>query len=123
VRECSPFDVIADILDEVPDMVFAYSPDGCFLYVNREAASFLGAEQLDVIGRDWRDLGYPAEVMEPLISRVAEVFSTTKPVHYRLITSVERGSRTLDMSLTPLRCDGEGVVGVLAIAHDISEFF
>ena len=115
--------MLSDILNDVPDLVFAYGLDERYLFVNRRAGEFLGDDPLDVIGFHWRDLGYPAEVMERLMDRVAEVASSGTPIYYRLVTSAERGGRTLDMSLTPLRRDDGGVFAVLAIAHDVSEFF
>lgn len=123
MRECSPLDSLSDILMDVPDLVFVYSTDGRYLFVNTAAAEFLESDSLEVIGRDWRELGYPAEVMEPLLARVSEVARTHSPVHYRTTTSAARGSRTLDMSLTPLPCSHDAVMAVLAIAHDVSEFF
>ena len=123
MKDCSPIDMLSDILDEIPDLVFAYGLDERYLFVNRRAGEFLGDDPLDVIGYHWRDLGYPAEVMEPLLGRVAEVAASGLAVHYRLTTSPQRGNRTLDMSLTPLRCEDGDVFAVLAIAHDVSEFF
>lgn len=123
MKDCSPIDMLSDILNDVPDLVFAYGLDERYLFVNRRAGEFLGDDPLDVIGFHWRDLGYPAEVMGRLMDRVAEVASSGAPIYYRLVTSAERGGRTLDMSLTPLRRDDGGVFAVLAIAHDVSEFF
>jgi len=119
----SPLDVLPDIFMNVPDLVFAYTHDGRYLFVNEAAAEFLNAEPMDVIGSHWHDLGYSAEVMLPLTMRVSSVASTGKPEHYRLTTTPEKGLRTLDMSLTPLWSDSGNVLAVLAIAHDISEFF
>lgn len=123
MKDCSPIDMLSDILNDVPDLVFAYGLDERYLFINRRAGEFLGDDPLDVIGFHWRELGYPATVMERLMERVAEVASSGVPVHYRLVTSAERGGRTLDMSLSPLRRDDGGVFAVLAIAHDVSEFF
>lgn len=123
MRDCSPIDALSEILNDIPDLVFAYATDGRYLYVNRRAAEFLESDPLDVIGRHWRDLGYPSDVMEPLQSQVEIVATSGEPRHYRLTTSRERGNRTLDMSLTPLYTDAQQVFAVLGIAHDISEFF
>jgi len=124
MRECSPVDVLGDILMDVPDLVFAYGRDERYLFVNRAAAEFLKADDpFDVIGCHWRELGYPEQIMQPLIDRVAEVARTQQPVSYRFTSSPARGSRTFDMSMTPLYCDDGIPFAVLAIAHDISEFF
>lgn len=123
MRDCSPLDALSNILCDVPDLVFAYSLDGRYLFVNRAAAEFLDCDPLDVIGHTWRELGYPADIMEPLFDAVLGVAETRDPVHYRVVTSPIRGGRTLDIALTPLRSEDDEVLAVLAIAHDISEFF
>lgn len=123
MRDCSPIDTLSDILNDVPDLVFAYGLDERYLFVNRRAGEFLGADPLDVIGCHWQELGYPPEVMERLMEHVAQVAASGEPMHYRLTTSEQRGRRTLDMSLTPLRCEDGAVFAVLTIAHDVSEFF
>lgn len=119
----SPLDVLQDIFDEVPDIVIAFTDDGRYLYVNKLAARFLDVRPVDVIGRHWREMGYPPHVMLPFTKRVARVAKTGDAEHYRATSSAERGSRVLDMSLTPLWSDEGHLLAVLMIAHDISEFF
>ena len=123
VRDWSPIDVLPDILMDVPDLVFAYTRDGRYLFVNAAAGEFLGTDPMDVIGSHWRDLGYPTDVMMPLTMRVEAVANSGKAEHYRFTSSPKRGSRTFDMSLTPLWSEAGTVLAILAIAHDISEFF
>lgn len=123
MRDYGPIDALSEILVDIPDLVFTYASDGRYLFINASAARFLGADPMDVIGRHWRDLGYPDDVMDPLQSQVQDVARTGESRYYRLTTSEARGARTLDLSLTPLRSDDGTVFAVLAIAHDISEFF
>ncbi len=119
----SPIDVLPEILMDVPDLVFAYTCDGRYLFVNAAAAAFLGVKAMDVIGMHWQDLGFPAEVMQPLVAHVASVASSGRPDYYRAFGSAEKGNRVFDMALTPLWSDEGNVLAVLAIAHDITEFF
>lgn len=119
----SPLDVLQDVFDEVPDIVIAFTEDGRYLYVNKRAAEFLSTRPIDVIGRHWKDMGYPAEVMLPFAKRVERIAATGEAEHYRSTSSAERGSRVFDMSLTPIWSEEGHVLAVLAIAHDISEFF
>ena len=122
MRDYSPIDSVSEVLNDVPEMVFVFSLNGRYLFVNRRAAEFLGSDALDVIGNHWRDLGYPEEVMEPLLSRVEAVGSTGRHDRYRFTTTPQRGSLVLDVSLTPLCGDDESVYAVLMIAHDVTEF-
>ena len=122
MRDYSPIDAASEILNDVPEIVLIFSIDGRYLFVNRRAAEFLGADAFDVIGNHWRDLGYPEEIMEPLLSRVEATAASGRHDRYRLTTTPQRGSRVLDVSLTPLEGDSESVYAVLFIAHDITEF-
>lgn len=119
----SPLDVLQDVFDEVPNIVIAFTDDGRYLYVNKVAARFLHTTPIDVIGRHWKEMGYPAHVMLPFTKRVEHVATTGEAEHYRATSSAERGNRVFDMSLTPIWSDEGHMLAVLAIAHDISEFF
>lgn len=119
----SPIDMLQEVLMDVPDLVFAFTDDGRYLFVNHAAAEFLGAKPCDVIGMHWRDLGYSSEIMAPFTKRVEEVARTGDAQYHRVTSTPERGRRTFDFSLTPLWSEQGHVLAVLAIAHDISEFF
>jgi PAS domain S-box-containing protein len=123
MQDCSPLDVLSLVLIDVPELVFAYTYDGRYLFVNKAAAEFMDVRPIDVIGRHWSDLGYAPEVMEPVTERLAAVAATGRAERKRFSASHRRGSRTFDMSLTPLWSDEGNELAVLAIAHDISEFF
>lgn len=120
MRDYSPIDAVSELLMDVPEFVFVYGTDGRYLFLNQQAADFLGVAPLEVVGYHWRDLGYPEHIMEPLLARVLAVAGSGAPARYRLTSSPERGSLELDFSLTPLRGDGPEVFGVLAIGHDIT---
>jgi PAS domain S-box-containing protein len=123
VRECTPLDTLSEILGDVLDPVFAYTADGRYLFVNAAAAEFMDCAPLDVVGRHWQELGVPAEVMEPLTAQVAAVASTGRPQHYRFEATALRDLRVFDVSLSPLWTETHKVLAVLAIFHDVSEYF
>jgi len=114
-------EALSEVLGDVPDIVFAYTRDERYLFINTAAARFLQAEPLDVIGYHWRDLGYPEDVMLPLTNRIKAVADSGEPEYYRVVGSPERGSKVFDMSLTPMRGSDGDVLAVLAIGHDITE--
>jgi PAS domain S-box-containing protein len=121
--DCSPLDTLSDIFGDVLDPVFAYTADGRYLYVNAAAATFMDCASLDVVGRHWEELGVPAEVMEPLAAKVAVVASTGRAQHYRFESTALRDLRVFDVSLAPLWTQARSVLAVLAIFHDVSEYF
>lgn len=119
---CSPLDCMSEVLQDVPDLAFAFHPDGRYLYANKAGASYLQHEPEDVIGFHWRELGLQSPVMEELMSHVTNVFETAQPEQFVLHGSERFGSRVFDMSMTPLHCERSEVVCVLAIAHDVTEY-
>jgi PAS domain S-box-containing protein len=121
--ECTPLDTLSEIFADVLDPVFAYTADGRYLYVNTAAAAFMDCPALDAVGRHWEDLGVPAEVMEPLAAKVATVASTGRSQHYRFEATALRDLRVFDVSLAPLWSEKRSVLAVLAIFHDVSEYF
>jgi len=123
VRECSPLDTLSEIFGDVLDPVFAYTADGRYLFINPAAGAFMGSAPLEVVGRHWRDLGVPNEVMEPLAAKVAVVASTGRSQHYRFEATALRDLRVFEVSLSPLWTEERSVLAVLAIFHDVSEYF
>ncbi|MBC7266566.1 MAG: PAS domain-containing protein [Coriobacteriia bacterium] len=122
MRDYSPIDAVAEVLSDVPELVFVFTPDGRYLYVNNAAAGFLGDDPVDVIGRHWQELAYPAEVMEPLQAWIERAAADKRAYRHIHRSSPQRGSRWFDISLTPLCCEDGGVYGVLLIAHDVTEY-
>jgi PAS domain S-box-containing protein len=121
MRPVGPLDTLEDVLGEVPDLVFAFGEDGRYLFINNAASGFLGSSPMDVIGQHWRDLGYSGQVMVPLLEAVRDVFETGVSDFYHTMTSPERGSKSLDISLTPLKSEDE-IVAVLAICRDVTRY-
>ncbi len=121
MRDHSPIDAVAELLAFAPEIVFVFTSDGRYLYINHAAAAFLGDDPVEVIGCHWRELDYPPEVMEPLQQRIEQVAATGIAMKHRKRSSPQRGSRLLDMSLTPLFSDAGQVYAVLVIAHDVTD--
>jgi PAS domain S-box-containing protein len=123
VRDFTPLDTLSEIFADALDPVFAYTADGRYLFVNAAAAAFMDCAPLDVVGRHWQELRVPAEVMEPLAEKVAMVASTGRPQRYRFEATALRDLRVFDVSLSPLWSEERSVLAVLAIFHDVSEYF
>lgn len=120
-----PYDVI-DALSEglldVPDLVFAFTAAGKYLFVNNAAATWLGFERDALIGYHWSELGFPESVMAPFTAKIAEVAATDTPQWFQLQGSPERGDRVFDISLTPLHTLDGGVMAVLVISRDVTDY-
>lgn len=115
-------DALATGLNDVPDHVFAFTLEGRYLFVNLAAAEWLGHTQDEVIGYHWRELGFDPAVLEPLTAKIGEVAETGVAQWHDLYGSAKRGRPLLNISLTPLRCESGGVMGVLVIKRDVTRY-
>lgn len=115
-------DALSEGLLDVPDLVFAFTPGGKYLFVNNAAANWLGFERGDLIGYHWSELGFPESVMAPFTEKIAEIAATNTPQWFQLQGSPERGSRIFDISLTPLHTLDGGVMAVLVISRDVTDY-
>lgn len=122
VNPSDVIDALATGLNDVPDHVFAFTPDGCYLFVNQAAAAWLGLAPEDVIGYHWRDLGFDPDVLEPLTEKLAEVAESGVAVWHDMHGSERRGRPMMNISLTPLRSESGGVMGVLVIKRDVTRY-
>ncbi len=115
-------DALSEGLIDVPDLVFAFTPGGKYLFANTAAAKWLGFERDELIGYHWRELGFPERVMEPFMAKVAEVAQTDEPQWHQMVGSERVGNAVLDVSLTPLHTNDGGVMAVLVILRDVTEY-
>jgi PAS domain S-box-containing protein len=68
------------ILSASPNGYLICDRAGKYIYVNQAAAQLLGFAQSEFIGKTWRQLGFPAEIMERFDTQREAVFATGKPI-------------------------------------------
>lgn len=109
------------VLGSCSDHIYIYDRNCRYLHASRAGARAIGLEPEQMIGKTWRELGMPAEIMEPFQRQVVAVFdggpSLRQPVSYPTIYGVRAYEYILDPILSP---DGE-VIAVMALVRDIDE--
>ncbi len=113
--------VINDILSSSPDFFFIYDRAGKYIYVNRTAAQALGLAQTDFIGKTWRQLGFPTEMMEPFEAQREAVFTTGQPFTDKASFPTVDGVRDYQYTLTRISEINSGLEVVVATLKDITE--
>jgi PAS domain S-box-containing protein len=108
------------ILGATVDQIFVLDQDGCCLYVNAAGAHSLGLPTKQIIGRTWRDLGIPIELMEHCDRRRAQVFASGETLTGETRLPTSEGVRDCDYILSPMRAADGTIEAVVVTVHDIS---
>jgi PAS domain S-box-containing protein len=68
--------LLTTLLSSVPDFLYIFDREGCFLFVNQPLLDLWGIPLEEAVGRNFFDLGYPDDLAERLQRQVQEVFDT-----------------------------------------------
>jgi PAS domain S-box-containing protein len=110
------------LLQTIPDMIWLKDMNGVYLFCNSKVEDFLGVKEVDIIGKRDHDV-LDQEVADAFVEVDRKVMAADGPnVEERWITFASDGHLALCEAIqTPMR-DADGhVLGVLGIAHDITE--
>lgn len=112
---------LEDILSSCSDLICVFDRDSRYLLSSRAGAEALGLDRERMIGRNWRELGLPAEAMAPFHRHVKEVFARGRSIRTEVSYPTLLGHQTYEYILDPIRADGEDeVTAVLAIVRAIA---
>ncbi|MBK5963642.1 histidine kinase [Thiocystis minor] len=110
------------LLDTIPDLVWLKDADGFFLACNPRFEQCVGARESDILGKGDHDF-VPAEQADFFLENDRAAIAAGSPLaNEEWLTFASDGYRGLFETLkTPVRDARGAIVGVLGIAHDISE--
>ena len=110
------------IFDAIPDLVWLKDAQGVYLDCNPMFARFFGAKKAAILGKTDYDHAYPEQADSFREHDRLAIAAGQPTVNEEWLTCPDDGRRSLfETTKTPMR-DGDGqLVGVLGIAHDISE--
>ena len=107
-------------LSNSPDFNYVFDLDGRFTYVNQALLGRWGRTLDDAVGRDFHDLGYPAELAARLQRQIREVIDTAQPVRDETPYAGASRARAYEYIFVPVT-DAEGrVVAVTGSTRDIT---
>jgi PAS domain S-box-containing protein len=114
----------AALLDAVPDPITAVHREGRLCYLNRAARAIAheasGVPIDDVVGRDWRDVGYPSDPSGDYGEHLAEA-SAGATVTTEIVYETPHGARWFEHKLSPIYREDGSLVSVAAISRDIHD--
>ncbi|WP_295407142.1 ATP-binding protein [uncultured Thiocystis sp.] len=110
------------LLDTLPDLVWLKDADGFFLACNPRFEQCFGARESEILGKGDHDF-VPAEQADFFLAKDCVAIAAGRPrANEEWLTFASDGYRGLFETLkTPVRDARGEIVGVLGIAHDISE--
>ncbi|MBD3887564.1 PAS domain S-box protein [Phormidium tenue FACHB-886] len=100
------------------DHIYVFDQEGRYRYVSRGGAEVLGFQPADLIGKTWRDIGLPADLMEPVDIQREAVMSTGRSLRSETDFATDTGILSYEYILTPLNAS---LKSVIAISRDITE--
>ena len=116
--------VQAAMLDSVfaasPCRIFVTDQEGRFIYVSLLGAQVAGLERSAMLGKTWRELGLPADGMEPLDPLRQRAFEEGQPSTGEIRFRSGEGLIDYQYVIRPVRLDGE-IVAVNTCLQDITE--
>ena len=109
------------LIAALPDSVWIYDENMRFIYASRAGAKMLGLTARLMVGRTWRELGLPPDVMEPFEGDVHYVFGTWQTVRKEMAFPTIEGERIYEYTLVPIYNRMGKAEQVLSVARDITE--
>jgi len=109
------------ILRSTPDHVYMYARDMRYLYASAAGLRALGLEADAVIGKTWRELGFPPEFMQRLEREVRSVFSTGAEISGDTEFPIPAGVGYYQYVLAPVRDEAGAIIAVASSVRDVTE--
>jgi len=110
-----------EILSASPDHIYMFNRTGKITYASRAAARALGIGQADMVGKTWRELGFPPDTEEKFEAQLEQVFISGQQVVDETRFPVVDGVRYYEYILTPIRGADYDTEAVVFTSRDITK--
>ncbi len=113
--------VFGTIVSLTHDCSFIFDQNGRFTYASIAGAQLLGLKQIDIIGKSWRELGLPREVMIPFEAHLKSVFLLGTAISNVAKVVFPYGIRYMEYYLSPIMGKHLTVDAVFCVARDVTQ--
>ena len=113
--------LLDEMLSATPDAFILFDRAGHYLYINRKGLENSGLSSEQVIGKTWRELGFPEEAGLVFDERLEQVFTTGESITYEEQFPTTLGLRDFMTTLTAIHDPEGSVIFMLNTIHDITE--
>ena len=108
------------LLDATLDHIFVVDSDMRYTHVSRGGAALVGLTPEAMTGRSWRDLGLPADVMEPIEREWQQAMTTGEAFRSELSFDAADGtSHFFEYFTFPIRAGGQ-IVAAASLSRDMT---
>lgn len=112
---------LKSLICTIPDLIWLKSPEGCYLACNPRFESFFGHAEADILGRTDNDF-VDAELAAFFRENDLAAIAAGKPtVNEEWLTFADGHRELCETTKTPMFDQEGALIGVLGIAHDITE--
>lgn len=113
--------VLEEIVARSPGHFHVFDTQGRLVFASHAGLRILRKYGGDVIGKNWRELDFPTDLVTFFEAELLEVAFTGAPVRRKMRLPTEGGPRDFEYRLTPIRDDEARVTHVLLMARDMTE--
>lgn len=113
--------VFGTIVSMSHDCSFIFDKNGKFTYSSLAGSQLFGLKQTDIIGKSWRELGLPREIMIPFEAHLKTVFILGTSVANVAKVSFPYGIRYMEYYLNPILGKNLTVDAVFCSVRDVTQ--
>lgn len=109
------------IVDSTDDFCYLYDSNNQFTEINRSFCEAMELDREQIIGKNWRQLGFMQEQIDEWTHLHSRVFVEKKTIESQSKLKMPDGNfHSYEVSLSPITNKGE-VIGIAGISHDVTE--
>ncbi|ACC84622.1 PAS domain S-box protein [Nostoc punctiforme] len=113
--------ILNAILTASVDHIYIFNRRGCYQYVSSDAASILGFQPQDIVGKTLQDLDLPTDLVEQVDNQLKAVIKTGQPIKDECKYVTADGVHYYEYIITALRNLNQSIEGVIIVSRDITE--
>jgi PAS domain S-box-containing protein len=113
---------LSAILSATVDNIYLLDKEGRYRYASVGGAKVLGLEPSQMTGKHWRELGLPAEIMEPFDAHREAAIGTGNPQRHHVAFTDQKGNHHhYEYNISPVRGAGGDFDAVVVVSRDETE--